>query len=184
MKRAIALILLLAACREDVAAVPSPVEMTAQTLGYYCQMNVLEHPGPKAQVHLAGQPGAPLFFSQVRDAVAYQRMPEQSAEITAIYVNDMGVAPSWDDPGTGNWVPLDQVQFVVGSDQTGGMGVAELVPFHDPAQAAAFVAAHGGVVMSLADIPDADVVPPTTDTGTDDQDYTDRLRKLDEKTGG
>ncbi len=42
MKRAIALILLLAACREDVAAVPQPVEMTAQTLGYYCQMNVLE----------------------------------------------------------------------------------------------------------------------------------------------
>ncbi len=184
MKPAFALILLLAACRDDMASVPQPVEMTAQTLGYYCQMNVLEHPGPKAQVHLAGQPGAPLFFSQVRDAVAYQRMPEQSAEITAIYVNDMGAAPSWDDPGIGNWVLLDQVQFVVGSDRTGGMGVAELVPFRDPAQAAVFVAAHGGAVMQLSGIPDADVVPPVTDTGTDDEDYADRLRKLGEKAGG
>ncbi|MDZ4093708.1 MAG: nitrous oxide reductase accessory protein NosL, partial [Paracoccaceae bacterium] len=78
------LLLPLAACRED-APLPGPVAMTAEAVGHYCQMGILEHPGPKAQVHLDGLP-APLFFSQVRDAVAYQRMPEQSGRIIAIYV--------------------------------------------------------------------------------------------------
>ena len=67
----ICLALTLAACREDeVAALPDPVSMTDEALGYYCQMNLDEHPGPKAQVHLEGQP-APLFFAQVRDDTAY-----------------------------------------------------------------------------------------------------------------
>lgn len=184
MKKLLILLLALAACKEETAAVPQPVEMTAQTVGYYCQMNVLEHPGPKGQVHLDGLPGAPLFFSQVRDVVAYQRMPEQSHAITAIYVNDMGAAPSWDEPGAGNWVTLDSVVFVVGSDMMGGMGVAELVPFTDPAKAAGFAAEHGGAVMQLADIPDADVVPPVADIAGEDEDYAARLRKLGKKAGG
>ena len=138
---------------------------------------------PQGQIHLDGLPDAPLFFSQVRDVVAYQRMPEQSHPITAIYVNDMGAAPSWENPGTGNWVALTDVVFVVGSDMMGGMGVAELVPFRDPAQAGAFVAGHGGTVMQLADIPDADVVPPVSDSGADDEDYAARQRKLDTKAG-
>lgn len=184
MKRILILLLALAGCKEDLAAAPQPVEMTAQTVGYYCQMNVLEHPGPKGQVHLDGLPGAPLFFSQVRDVVAYQRMPEQSHAITAIYVNDMGAAPSWDDPGVGNWVPLDRVVFVVGSDMMGGMGVAELVPFSDPAKATEFAAEHGGKVMALAAIPQADVVPPVAETAGDDEDYAARLRKLGKKVGG
>lgn len=95
MKRLFVLLLLLAACRTETATLPDPVEVTAQTVGYYCQMNLLEHPGPQGQIHLDGSPDAPLFFSQVRDVVAYQRMPEQSHAITAIYVNDMGAAPSW-----------------------------------------------------------------------------------------
>lgn len=184
MKRALALILLLAACREDTAALPQPVEMTAQTVGYYCQMNVLEHPGPKGQIHLDGLPGAPLFFSQVRDVVAYKRMPEQSHTITAIYVNDMGAAPSWDNPGVGNWVPLSDVIFVVGSDMMGGMGVAELVPFKDPAKAMAFVDEHGGRVMALDQIPQNDVTPPVADAGDTDEDYAARLKKLGTKVGG
>lgn len=65
----------------------------------------------------------------------------------------------------------------------GGMGVTELVPFRDPAKAGAFVAEHGGTVMPLADIPDADVVPPVSDSGADDEDYAARLRKLDTKAG-
>lgn len=181
----VALLILLAACRNEVET-PQPVAMTAEAVGHYCQMNVLEHPGPKAQVHLKDMP-YPLFFSQVRDAIAYQRMPEQDGEITAIYVSDMAKAPSWAEPGTENWVPLDQAVFVIGSDQTGGMGASETVPFSDKAAADAFAAEHGGQVMALTEIPDTEILQaadkPASVTGaapdtSGPDDYADRLRAL------
>ena len=176
---ACAALFLLAACRAE-PDLPPPAAMTAEAVGHYCQMNVLEHPGPKAQVHLKDVLD-PLFFSQVRDAIAYQRMPEQAAEIDAIYVSDMAHAPSWDQPGAENWVALDQAVFVVGSSRTGGMGAAETVPFSDPKAAQAFAAQFGGQVMTLQDIPDAEVLeavdkPSTAPAGPDD--YTARLRAL------
>ena len=96
-------LLALSACRDEAALRPLPVAMTPAAVGHYCQMNLFDHPGPKAQVHLEGLPD-PLFFSQVRDAIAYQRMPEQSHAITKIHVSDMGAAPGWDDPGAENWI--------------------------------------------------------------------------------
>jgi copper chaperone NosL len=152
--------LALTACREErTAAPPAPVAMTAEALGHYCQMNLTEHPGPKAQVHLEGLP-APLFFSQVRDAIAYERMPEQSHAIRAIYVTDMAAAPSWQSPGIDNWVAADKALFVVGSKVAGGMGAQELVPFTTRAAAQAFVANNGGEIRSLTEIPDEQVLAP------------------------
>lgn len=111
--------LILSACRPDVAAVPDPVPMTAEAVGYFCQMNLLEHEGPKAQVHLKSVMH-PLFFSQVRDAIAYQRMPEQSDEIIGIYVNDMGApGASWAAPGADNWILAGDAVYVTGSRQRG-----------------------------------------------------------------
>ncbi len=170
----------LVACGEDEGAgLPPPVTMTAEAVGHYCQMNLLEHPGPKAQVHLDGVLH-PIFFSQVRDAVAYERMPEQSHAIVAIYVSDMARAASWDDPGADNWVLAGDAHYVVGSDRTGGMGAGELVPFSDAEAAAAFAATHGGDVVALADIPDRAVLTPVdleAEDGVDD-DFEDRLRAL------
>jgi copper chaperone NosL len=189
MKRALLVLVLLAACKQQTAALPEPVTLSAEAIGYYCQMNLMEHPGPKAQVHLDGLPGKPLFFSQVRDAVAYQRMPEQSHAILGVYVSDMGAAgATWDQPGADNWITVDNAHYVVGSRRQGGMGAPELVPFADPAKAAAFAAQHGGRVMTLADIPDADVLTPVEvkgDIGADDDaDFEERLRKLSDETGG
>ncbi|GAA0302960.1 nitrous oxide reductase accessory protein NosL [Rhodovulum strictum] len=172
----------LAACREELADLPAPVTMTAEAVGHYCQMDLLEHPGPKGQVHLTGLPH-PLFFSQVRDAIAYQRMPEQSHMIAVIYVSDMGASgASWDDPGAANWIAAETAHFVVGSAIAGGMGAPELVPFSDPARAAAFAAGNGGQVLRLADIPDAAVLTPVEIEGDigagDDADFLDRLRAL------
>ena len=173
--------LALGACREDAADLPPPVAMTADAVGHYCQMNLLEHPGPKAQVHLVGLPD-PLFFSQVRDAIAYQRMPEQSNSIAVIYVSDMGAAPSWEDPGAANWIPAATAFYVVGSRQSGGMGAPELVPFADAGAAQAFAAANGGQVAALDQINDADVLAPLADGGApgtgDAADYLERLKKL------
>jgi copper chaperone NosL len=152
--------LALTACREErAAAPPAPVAMTAEALGHYCQMNLTEHPGPKAQVHLEGLP-APLFFSQVRDAIAYERMPEQSHAIRAIYVTDMAAAPSWQSPGIDNWVAAQKALYVVGSKVAGGMGAQELVPFSDRAAAQAFVGKNGGEIRSLTEIPDEQVLAP------------------------
>lgn len=175
MKRILAVALLLAACRQD-ASLPPPVELTAQSVGYFCQMNLLEHGGPKAQVHLDGLPGTPRFFSQVRDAVAYLKMPEQDYKVTATYVNDMGAAPSWAEPGAGNWILIDKAVFVVGSDALGGMDQPEFVPFADAAKARAFATQHGGQVFGLADIPASALDQPgvAAEAG-DDSDYAARL---------
>ncbi len=179
------LTLCLAGCKQEAAQDITPVEMTAETLGHFCQMNLLEHSGPKAQVHLKGMPGMPLYFSQVRDAIAYQRLPEQSSPILAIYVNDMGApGASWDVPGTGNWIPAESAWYVLGSGREGGMGTPETVPFSSEDAAQAFARAEGGKVMRLTQIPDTAVLAPvdmeesTSSTQGDDAEFDARLRAI------
>lgn len=134
MKLALALLLplvIIAGCKDTQSRrtdLPVPLELTEEAAGHYCQMVILEHQGPKAQVHLDGYP-APLWFSQVRDGIAYLKSPEQSAEILVLYVNDMGKAVSWTEPGADNWIDASTAYFVVGSDAMGGMGAPELAPF-------------------------------------------------------
>ena len=179
-------LLALAACKEDAQDV-SAGALTAESVGHYCQMNLLEHPGPKAQVHLEGLPGMPLFFSQVRDAIAYMRGPEQVAPILAVYVNDMGRAgATWEKPGDGNWIPAAAAFYVVGSAREGGMGAPETVPFSSRDAAEAFAKAEGGAVLTLTEIPDDAVLAPvemapdlnTAEDGEDD--FADRLRAIHE----
>ncbi|MBK6466339.1 MAG: nitrous oxide reductase accessory protein NosL [Rhodobacter sp.] len=188
MNRALlfALTLALAACKEETQDI-SPVALTFEAVGHYCQMDILEHPGPKAQVHLEGFPGTPLYFSQVRDAVAYARLPEQDGVILAIYVNDMGApGATWDDPGAMNWIPADTAHYVVGAAVEGGMGAPELVPFADLDHAAAFAREKGGAVMALSAVPDSAVIAPVAlpGDGDDDADYDNRLKALSDKIGG
>lgn len=181
MKRALLFALALAACTEEVTQNTDPVALTPETLGHFCQMNLLEHEGPKGQVHLDGLPGAPLFFSQVSDLVTYLRLPEQSNAVLAIYVSDMGAdGATWDQPGATNWTKAATATYVVGSDATGGMGAPELVPFADPAAAKAFAALHGGSVMGLEAIPDSAITPLATTEPEGDDDYSRRLKSLSE----
>ncbi len=178
---------LLPACQRDEVQNVTPQDMTAETLGHYCQMNLLEHPGPKAQVFLEGNP-APLFFSQVRDAIAYMRGPEQMAPIVAVYVNDMGAeGATWDRPGDGNWFAVDKVVYVVGSTRMGGMGAPETVPFSSREKAEAFALADGGRLLTLAEITDNMVLAPVeTEPEQDgfDADFQSRLRALPNQAGG
>lgn len=185
LKRALIFVLALAACREEVTQNTDPVELTAEAVGYFCQMNMLEHPGPKGQAHLEGLPGTPLFFSQIRDVVAYVRLPEQSHNILAIWVSDMGApGATWDSPGKANWIDAKTAFYVVGAAIEGGMGEQEFVPFADRDKARAFADANGGSVMTLAEIPDALVIPPEAPDLGDDPDYERRLRALSDQTGG
>lgn len=185
MKRTLIFALLLAACQDEVAQNTDPVALTAETLGHFCQMNLLEHEGPKGQVHLDGLPGAPLFFSQVSDLVTYLRLPEQSNAVLAIYVSDMGATgATWEAPGATNWTDAATATYVVGADVTGGMGAPELVPFADPAQAKAFVALHGGALMGLEAIPDSAIVAIEPGLPEGDDDYSRRLKSLAGDTEG
>ncbi len=160
MKRlALIALVALAACKEEIAEAPDPVDLTPDALSYFCQMNIAEHGGPKGQIHLEGYP-APLFFAQVRDMLAYLKSPERDAKITAVYVSDMGVAPSWGQPGISNWIAADGATFVVGADVAGGMGAREVVPFAEPAEAEAFILRYGGSALPLPEIPDAEVLGP------------------------
>ena len=152
---------LAAACDDEqaVANLPEAIALTEDAAGHYCQMIILEHQGPKAQVHLAGFP-APLWFSQVRDGIAYLKSPEQSAEILVLYVNNMGEAQSWSEPGAENWISAADAFFVVGSDAIGGMGAPEIAPFGNQLKAEQFIAEHGGQVMLLDEIPAEIVLSP------------------------
>ncbi len=132
---------------------PSPNEVLAEATGYYCGMLLSDHEGPKGQVHLRGR-DAPLWFSSVRDTLAFLRLPEEPRDIAAVYVNDMARARNWAQPEPGAWVEAHEAWFVVGSDRTGGMGAPEAIPFSRKDAAQAFVAQHGGRLARLDEIPD------------------------------
>lgn len=153
--------ILLAGCNNDEAKVniPGPIAMTEEAVGHYCNMNILEHTGPKAQIHLENI-AFPIWFSQVRDAIAYTRLPEETHDAIAIYVNDMGKSADWDFPGDDTWIDINAAYFVINSKRTGGMGAPEAVPFGSEKAAEEFVADHSGQIVQLGGIPDAYVLGP------------------------
>ncbi|MBS0303269.1 MAG: nitrous oxide reductase accessory protein NosL [Proteobacteria bacterium] len=156
---------LLAGCdrTEPAAAVPAAAELTGdvafEATGYYCGMLLADHAGPKGQIHLA-QRDKPLWFSSVRDTIAFTRLPEEPRDISAIYVNDMGRARDWEHPEAGTWINASTAWYVIDSDRRGGMGAPEAIPFGERAAADAFRQAHGGKVLRLKEIPDAYVLGP------------------------
>lgn len=152
-------VLLLAACSDagSGGSQPGPVAMTEEAVGHYCSMTVLEHEGPKAQIHLAGIE-QPIWFTQVRDAVAFLRSPEERYEAAAVYVHDMEKAESWAHPGDDAWIDARQAWFVIDSSRTGGMGTPEAIPFGSEDAAARFMVDHGGKAVRLNDIPDSYVL--------------------------
>jgi copper chaperone NosL len=145
--------LALAGCSEEnIAAIPPPQELTASAIGHYCGMNLLEHPGPKGQIILASR-SEPIWFSSARDAFAFTMLPEESKDIHAIYVSDMGRAQSWENPGPTNWVDAKQALYVIASRAKGGMGADETVPFSDKDAAERFMTEKGGRVVKFAEVP-------------------------------
>ncbi|MBN9290831.1 MAG: nitrous oxide reductase accessory protein NosL [Hyphomicrobium denitrificans] len=157
--------LAMAGCREKASeAPPPPQHLTADATGHYCGMALAEHPGPKGQIILASRTD-PVWFSSARDAFAFTILAEESKDVRAIYVSDMGKAQTWDKPGDDNWVDARQAFFVVDSRKQSGMGAPETVPFSDRAAADKFAESNGGRVLSFSEVPHDYVL--TSDTGTD-----------------
>ena len=96
-----------------------------------------------------------MWFTQVRDAVVFTRLPEEPRDISG----DLGQRhgphrATGTRPQPGAWVEARSAWYVIGSDSRGGMGAAETVPFGTEAAARAFAAPHGGTVVRLDEIPD------------------------------
>jgi copper chaperone NosL len=144
--------LTLAGCGEDDAEIPMAAALDRDATGHYCNMTVIDHPGPKAQIHVKGT-AAPVWFSSVRDAVVFTLLPEEPKTIVAIYVHDMGRVANWSIPSDDAWIEARGAHYVIGSKRTGGMGLPETVPFKDMEQAMAFAGEQGGHVVGWKDIP-------------------------------
>lgn len=145
--------LALVGCGEKEAAqAPPPHRLSAEMIGHYCGMNLLEHPGPKGQIFAASLI-EPVWFSSVRDTIAFTMLPDEPKDIQAIYVSDMGKAQSWDQPGADNWIDARKALFVIGSRARSGMGGDEAVPFSDKSAAEKFIADNGGRIAAFEDVP-------------------------------
>jgi copper chaperone NosL len=142
----------LAACQKEAAQLPPPHKMTAEAIGHYCGMNLFEHPGPKGQIFAASLI-EPVWFSSVRDTLAFTMLPDEPKDIQAIYVSDMSKAQSWDRPGADNWIDARKALFVIGSRLKGGMGGDEAVPFSDRDTAEKFAAENGGRIVTFENVP-------------------------------
>lgn len=153
----LALALGLAACGEDdqTAEAPPPVTPTRDAVTYFGRMILVDHQGPKAQIHLKSQQ-EPLWFPAVRDAKAFTLLPGEAKDVTAIYVTDMAAADGWDHPRT--WAPAEGLIYVIRSSRVGGMGQPEAVPFSDRAAAEAFAEDYGGDLVSWEEIPEDYVI--------------------------
>jgi len=159
------IILLLGACgRNQPVEVPPAQKLTRDANGYYCLMTVTDHSGPKGQILLTGQQQT-LWFTSVRDTIAFTLSPEEPKNIAAIYVNDMTNA-NWDDPGADNWIDAHKAWYVLGSTRSGGMGSAEAVPFSTKASAELFASQQGGKIYTFASIPPEYILAaPNPETG-------------------
>ena len=144
--------LVLAACGDrHASAPPAPKELTGEEIGYFCKMVVVDHSGPKGQIFLADA-ADPLWFTSVRDTLAFTRLPDEPKTIRAIYVTDEGAA-SWDHPEPGTWVDATRAWFVIDTDKRGGMGAPEVVPFRERSAADRFAGLHHGKVVNFEGVP-------------------------------
>lgn len=153
----------LMSCESETAILPTPEPLTDMASGTYCGMTLTEHAGPKAQVFEKGRKEA-IWFTAVRDALAYRLLPGEAQSIVTIYVHDMGEAVSWEKPQRdGIWIPADTAFYVVGSDRRGGMGMPEVVPFSSALKAADFARLRGGEVVAFNDVPTRFLFPELKD---------------------
>ncbi len=150
----------LSACGdEERAELPPPAPLTQEAIGYYCNMTVREHHGPKGQIRLKSE-DQPIWFSSVRDTIAFTLLPEEPKDIWVVYVTDMSKAETWESPENGNWIEAETALFVIGSTKKGGMGAPEPVPFSSQEAAEKFAEQYGGEIVGLSEIPENAILGP------------------------
>jgi copper chaperone NosL len=131
----------------DVQAL-APLEIDRSTSCELDGMLLSDYPGPKAQVHYAGQ-AAPSFFCDTVELFSTLLAGEQVRAAKAIYVQDMGKA-DWEHP-VGHWTDAKSAFYVLGSKRHGSMGPT-IASFAQEADATQFAREYGGKVLRFGDI--------------------------------
>jgi copper chaperone NosL len=131
----------------------TPQAVTRDAIGYYCNMIIEDHSGPKGQILLTNSEKA-IWFTSARDAVAFILLPDEPDNVAAFFVTAMDQA-EWNHPEKqiNNWVNAESAWYVINSKQRGGMGQMEVIPFKQQQSANNFITKHGGDIVSYVDIP-------------------------------
>ena len=126
----------------------TPQAVTRDDIGYYCNMIVEDHSGPKGQILLTDTENA-IWFTSVRDTVAFTLLPGEPKNIAAFFVTAMDEA-DWNHPEKeiNSWIKAQSAWYVIKSKQRGGMGQMEAIPFKRQKSASNFVKKHGGDIVS------------------------------------
>ena len=140
----------LTGCGDQAAETQSlaPVEIDRATSCELDGMLLADYPGPKAQVHFAGQ-AQPSFFCDTVELFNTLLAGEQVRPVKAVFVQDMGQA-SWDEP-KGHWIDAKTAIYVLGSKRHGSMGPT-IASFAQEADATKFAGEYGGKVLRFGDI--------------------------------
>jgi len=139
---------LLAACGKSTDKAAAPVEIARDS---YCALDGMllgDYPGPKAQIHYAGQP-EPELFCDTMEMFSLLLKPEQARKVTAVYVQDLDKT-SWEAP-KGAWTDAKTAFYVVGSKKRAAMGPT-FPSFGTREGAQKFAATEGGKVYPFAEI--------------------------------
>lgn len=143
------LVLMLAACAGDDAPLPPPREPDANSIGYFCNMSLPEHAGPRGQAFLKGR-DAPYWFASIGEAFVFlETALFQPKDLLVLYVSDMSKG-TWEHPAPGAWIDIRDGIFVLGSSRTAAMGGKEAVPFSSREAAESFVTQYGGEIADFA----------------------------------
>lgn len=111
-------------------------------------MLLAEYPGPKAQIHHAGE-ARPQFLCDPVEMFSLLLQPEQVRKVRAAFVQDMEKT-DWERPREA-WISAKTAFYVRGSRRMGAMG-ATFASFARREAAEAFAKAEGGRVLAYAEV--------------------------------
>ena len=139
----------LAGCgQSDTAATVAPLSITQSTSCSLDGMLLADYPGPKAQIHYAGQ-AEPDFFCDTVEMFHTYLNPEQIRAVEGLFVQDMGRA-DWDEPRD-HWIDARTAFYVHGSKRHGSMGPT-IASFAQEQDAVKFAAEYGGKLYRFTEV--------------------------------
>lgn len=170
----VAMLLALAGCssQSDPENKPDPQAITTESIGHFCSMDLIEHDGPKGQIFVKGRTD-PLWFSTIRQTLAYTILPDSPKGLDAIYVTDMATVKNMRQPEVESWMNARDAYYVTESKFSGGMGGEDPLPFSERKKAEEFVASHGGQILKFNEMSEDyilhyDMLAPITGGTIDD----------------
>lgn len=133
---------------ETTKALP-PIAIEQGDECHVCGMIITNYPGPKGEAYLR-HADAPLKFCSTRDLFSYLLQPENVANVTSVYVHDMG-GTEWKQPDDSAFVDARAAWYVADHPRTGAMGPT-LASFKLRDAAEAFIGEYGGRLLRFEDI--------------------------------